>query len=741
MLRTWLVFALLVAANIAQAQTTLSTGVPAPFSYPPQGSSNLFSGDQGFRVEVPATAAGLLVRAITLRAESTLSFHLRRDADVAIGPGEIVADLSIIESEDARIWTLEAQTLPPGTYFIAVSAGPYQQDLRGTIYAEVLAAPASPAAELDVPGASQIVLAGQPAGTTIGNIASAPENAPVLAPITFQPGRRIRFTANGTIDSARLGNDIPPEGRSRTDASGARFGLSALRGPQDALVGVFLGDVIDAENTPPQLQYEGGAPDAVTLEPLLQQTFYIGNGFTAKGNQREFVAPAGATRLFLGTKSVLPRNNTGAFHVWLTVELAQPRPVSQNPLVVPAIAHLALAGQPAGANLSFNTAPLNSPPQAQVVLRGGQRLQFTVRGKVLIRGRGLVPPSGEEVNNNSGRANGFSGLGAPRGSAIGVFTADEIDARAVPLRLNFDAELRAETELRPELQQMFYIGDGLTPNGERRTVVAPAGATRLYLAVHNRNNYADKEAFLVVVSVDDATVPSLPGNAVLNGASFVGGPVAPGLIVSIFGQNLAVAKVVNVTVPLPAALDGVQVFFDQYPAPLYFVSAGQINVQVPWELKSRFRALLTVVNNGVAGDPIEVDVEPFRPGIFDVQGLGPIVINNSTERLVSADEPAQSGDALIIFATGLGPVAPELISGAPAPLTFLTRGTFEVDAILIGGGQEVNVRPFFVGGAPGFVGVNQVNFIVSDEVPKGSATLRLQSPGFGATQDVAIFVD
>ena len=118
-----------------------------------------------------------------------------------------------------------------------------------------------------------------------------------------------------------------------------------------------------------------------------------------------------------------------------------------------------------------------------------------------------------------------------------------------------------------------------------------------------------------------------------------------------------------------------------------------------------------------------------------------LFLNNSTGRLVSADEPAKSGDALIIFATGLGPVAPELISGAPAPLTFLTMGTFEVDAILIGGGQEVNVRAFFVGGAPGFIGVIQVNFIVSAEVPKGSATLRLQSAGFGTTQDVAIFVD
>ena len=118
-----------------------------------------------------------------------------------------------------------------------------------------------------------------------------------------------------------------------------------------------------------------------------------------------------------------------------------------------------------------------------------------------------MPPSGEEVNNNSGRANGFSGLVAPRGSDIGVFTADEIDVRAVPLRLTFGAELRAETELRPELQQMFYIGDGLTLNGERRTVVVPAGATRLYLAVHNRNNYLDEEAFLVVVSVDDPGAP------------------------------------------------------------------------------------------------------------------------------------------------------------------------------------------------------------------------------------------
>jgi len=736
----WLVLLLVCPwmTEFALAQRALPGGAPVPFRFAPQSSSELFNGDDSFQIEVPDDAAGLFAQVTTLRAESTLSFHVRQGEDVVIGAGGVTADVTVTESQEARVWTLEAQTLPPGTYFIAISAGPFQQELRGTIYAKVLAAPARKAAEVDVPGMSRIHLAGQPAGVSIGNSASAPENSPVLVQAAFEAGQRVRFTANGTIDSTRLGRDIPPEGQQQDDSPNAEFGISGVNGPRDALVGVFAGDVIDDQNTPPGLQYTRGGKDAAIVEPMLQQTFYIGNGFTPSGRQREFIVPEGATRLFVGTKSLFPNTNTGEFHVSVAVDAAGERPAGRNPLIVPAIANLVLAGQPVGTVATFDTVPMNAPPRVNIPLEGGQRLQFTARGQVRTRNNRVVGPEGANRNANAGLNNGFSGVVSPEGGLIGVFTADVIDEDERPSRLTFDAELRNEPVLRPELQQMFYIGDGRTEDGERRTVVVPAGATRFYLGVHIGRNNLNEGEFFVIVSVDDPGAPDVPGDGVVNGAGFIPGAISPGGVVSIFGQNLARAQRINSRIPLPAELGGVQVFFDEHPAVFYFVSAGQVNVQAPWELKGRVRAWVTVVRDGVAGEPVEVEIEPFRPGIFVPP---PVVINNRTGDLVSVGEPARAGDALIVFTTGLGPVAPEFATGAPPPAGSLTRATFEVQAILTGGGDEVVVRPFFAGGAPNFVGVHQVNFIVPEDAPRGSVMFRLRSAGFASTQEVEIFIE
>ncbi len=728
------------AAGPLAAQTVLSDEAPAPFNYGTQFTSHVFNGSSGFRIDVPQDAAGLLVKVIAERAESTLAFYLRRGADVAV-VGTVLADISVTESSDGgRVWTLDAQTLAAGTYYLAIVAGPYQEPLRGTVYADVLRDAAAPAAEFDVPGSTQILLAGQRAGTAMGTTASAPQNSPVVAQVTLASGQRVRFVANGTTDSSLWGKGIPPEGQSTNESLSAQFGLSGMNGPREALVGVFLGTTIDAMATPPDLQFQAGGAGEAIVAPLLQQTFYIGNGFTASGRPREFVAPQGATRLFVGSKSLIPRDNSGRYHVRVFTGAVEPPPVSANPLVVPGIAHLALAGQPDGATLGSNAAPFDSPGRVAIAVDAGQRLQFTVRGAVHLSTGAVVPPTGSFALVSAGLANGFSGLVAPEGSLVGVFTADTVDSRATTVRLYFDANLRAQPTLQPLLQQMFYVGDGTTAAGERRTVVAPEGATRLYLGVQDTNTYVNSGAFLAVVSVDDDGAPSLPDNGALNGASFAEGAVAPGEIVSVFGQNLAADTVVNSAVPLPTELGGVQVFFDEYAAPLYFVSAEQVNVQVPWELRDRTSAWVTVIRDGIAGDPIEVMMEPFRAGIFDVSGLGPIVINSSTGALVSADAPAADGDGLVVFATGLGPAAPALVTGAPASDKVLSYATFPVRAIVTGGGRSVTVQPSFAGAAPEFVGVTQVNFVVNGSLPRGQVTLRLESAGVGATQDVTIYI-
>ena len=118
-----------------------------------------------------------------------------------------------------------------------------------------------------------------------------------------------------------------------------------------------------------------------------------------------------------------------------------------------------------------------------------------------------------------------------------------------------------------------------------------------------------------------AQTPSITPGGIVNSASYATNGVAPGSIVSIFGSNLARQTFLASSVPLPTTLDNVMsVTFNGVPAPLYYVSTGQINVQVPWNLPSR---AVNVVVTTTAGPstPQSVQVMPAVPGIFAVSSI------------------------------------------------------------------------------------------------------------------------
>ncbi|MEQ8663385.1 MAG: PEP-CTERM sorting domain-containing protein [Gammaproteobacteria bacterium] len=99
-----------------------------------------------------------------------------------------------------------------------------------------------------------------------------------------------------------------PEGSQGDCAGGACSdlnafgGISGYRGPEGALAGVFLNDDIPLAGAPVTLDFStsGLTRDFTELSPLLAQVFYIGNGVTTGGDFQRFIAPVGATRLFLG---------------------------------------------------------------------------------------------------------------------------------------------------------------------------------------------------------------------------------------------------------------------------------------------------------------------------------------------------------------------------------------------------------------------------------------------------------
>jgi len=94
-----------------------------------------------------------------------------------------------------------------------------------------------------------------------------------------------------------------PEGNTASGSNlGGLDGISGYQGTEGALAGVFLDDNVPASGpTPTTLNFSTSASrDFLTLSPGLGQVFFIGDGATSGGTLQQFIAPAGATRLFIG---------------------------------------------------------------------------------------------------------------------------------------------------------------------------------------------------------------------------------------------------------------------------------------------------------------------------------------------------------------------------------------------------------------------------------------------------------
>ena len=176
--------------------------------------------------------------------------------------------------------------------------------------AMLFAAPAAFAANVAVQSTTDIFLASQPVGTTItGYFGSdsvttnpATNNAPVQ--IGVAGGNVLTFSASGSTsvdDSCFAGPDGGCYGDESSFSPSPAGGT--YKGPSDALIGVFLGNgVTTVANGPPSLNYTKAANiSRPAYHPGLNQIFFIGDGLTGTGtgSTQDFIAPAGATNLYI----------------------------------------------------------------------------------------------------------------------------------------------------------------------------------------------------------------------------------------------------------------------------------------------------------------------------------------------------------------------------------------------------------------------------------------------------------
>jgi len=221
---------------------------------------------------------------------------------------------------------------------------------------------------------------------------------------------------------------------------------------------------------------------------------------------------------------------------------------------------------------------------------------------------------------------------------------------------------------------------------------------------------------------------------VLNSASsapFTAG-VSRGELITLVGNNIGPSQLqVAQSVPFPTKLGGVQVLVNNIPAPIYYVSAGQVAALVPYETASSV-AQIQVSNNGTLSNAVTEPVNLTTPGIFTepAGGAGYAAALHPDFSLVSPNSPAQIGETIAVYVTGLGDVFPSIPDGSVASSTSFSNASNQITATV--GGVAATVT--FAGLAPGLAGLYQVNVTIPSGVTAGDNYLELLGPDSDALE-------
>jgi uncharacterized protein (TIGR03437 family) len=220
-----------------------------------------------------------------------------------------------------------------------------------------------------------------------------------------------------------------------------------------------------------------------------------------------------------------------------------------------------------------------------------------------------------------------------------------------------------------------------------------------------------------------------------------GSALAPRSIASLYGANLSGVTSAAGPAPLPSVLGGTTVEIFGVAAPLFFVSPGQINLQVPFVGIPLPAQVPLKVTQGSFSTTISVELTPYSPALFTTnsQGTGQASALISGTASIAAkagvfvgSRPAQRGESVSLYCTGLGDVTHRPPLGSPSPSDPLAR-TLAIPTVTVGG---VPALVSFSGLAPGYVGLYQVNLQVPSNAPAGDAVPVILKIG-GVTSNTA----
>ena len=267
------------------------------------------------------------------------------------------------------------------------------------------------------------------------------------------------------------------------------------------------------------------------------------------------------------------------------------------------------------------------------------------------------------------------------------------------------------------------------------------------------------------------TIPIAGTSSVVDNASFAHpGTIAPGSIASVFGNGLGSASTVETSGVFPSvSSEGLQVTFNGTPAPLFHVipptapttanpegSSGQIDLLVPDTLPTTGTVNVQLTTSSSNYANYTLNMVPASPGLYrftDSKNGNQYVITQfansawvvlptaatsdiglpacaaSTSATTQCGEPANIGDYLVIYLTGLGEATVNgAANGATLPLgqnppadgsTLYETPT--MPTVTIGGVTLSSSQVLFSGLVPGYAGEYQIDVQVPTGVASGDS--------------------
>ena len=148
--------------------------------------------------------------------------------------------------------------------------------------------------------------------------------------------------------------------------------------------------------------------------------------------------------------------------------------------------------------------------------------------------------------------------------------------------------------------------------------------------------------------------PAYTADSIVNASDYSPGPFAPNSVLSIFGSNLSwyigEFSASQSTPSAPVALSGVEVYVDNWPAPLLYVSPTQINFLVP-SGESPGSISVHVVREGASGPFVSLTLVNGAPALFG-GGSGFAIATHADGTLLTDASPGQPGEIVVVYATG-----------------------------------------------------------------------------------------